>query len=68
MKKCICYLEENKCYGRDSKGKNKILYAFTPLKILDVGAGAIMAIVKPSGRGNYNKYLVRVEELTFKAI
>lgn len=67
MKKNVsAYLEENIYFGRDAKGNNKILYAFQPLEILSVSAGAIMAIVKPKGRGNYRKYVIRTELLKFK--
>jgi hypothetical protein len=67
MKKNVnAYLEENICFGRDRKGKNKMLFAFQPLKILSVSAGAIMVIVKPKGRGNYREYLIRTELLKFK--
>lgn len=65
-KKVIAYVEENICFGRDTKGKNMILYAFQPLKILSVSAGAVMVIVKPKGKGNYREYVIRTELLKFK--
>lgn len=65
MTKCKTYVQENIIYGRDSKGNNKILYAFLPLKIVSVSAGATHVLVKPKGRGNYRKYLARTELLHF---
>lgn len=67
MKKCKTYVQENIIYGRDSKGNNIILYAFIPLKIVSVSAGATCVLVKPEGRGNHRKYLVRTELLHFDA-
>ena len=55
------HLEENKCFGKDSRGINIMLYAFEPLKVLQKHNS--YSIVKPLGRGNYREYLVSNDEL-----
>lgn len=56
----VC-LENNKCFGRDSKGNNIMLYAFKPLKVLQKHNS--YSIVKPIGKGNYRSYLISNDEL-----
>ena len=65
MRKVKVYLTENMCFGRNAKGKNIMLYAFQPLKITAVSAGAMRVLVKPIGKGNYREYLVNHDLLTF---
>ena len=55
------HLEENKCFGKDSRGINIMLYAFEPLKVLQKNNS--YSIVKPLGRGNYREYLVPNDKL-----
>lgn len=55
------YIENNKCFGRDSKGKNMMVYAFQPLKVLCTNH--VYSIVKPIGKGNYRSYQIRNDEL-----
>lgn len=57
------YVEENICFGRDSHGKNKMIYAFLPLRI--VKPGLVCCLVKPAGRGNYREYAILTERLKF---
>lgn len=41
----VVFVEENKCFGKDNKGKNKMIYAFQPLKVLQKNNS--YSIVKP---------------------
>lgn len=58
------YVENNICYGRDTKGKNIVLLAFTPLKFVE--HGDFYSIVKPKGRGNHRHYLVKNDLLQYQ--
>lgn len=55
------YIENNKCFGKDSNGKNIMVYAFQPLKVLK--KHNLYSIVKPIGKGNYRSYLINNDEL-----
>lgn len=65
MKKArFAYTEENICFGRDSRGRNKMIYAFTPLKV--VYATDLCCLVKKFGRGQRHEYAVLIDKLKFK--
>jgi hypothetical protein len=65
MKKArFAYTEENIYYGRDSRGRNKMIYAFTPLKV--VHATDLCCLVKKCGRGQRTEYAVLIDKLKFK--
>ena len=55
------YIENNKCFGKDSNGKNIMVYAFQLLKVLQKHNS--YSIVKPIGKGNYRSYLISNDEL-----
>jgi len=57
----IVFTESNKYFGKDSKGKNKMIYAFQLLKVLQKHNS--YSIVKPIGKGNYRSYLIGNDEL-----
>lgn len=55
------YIENNKCFGRDNNGRNIMLCAFQPLKVIQKNNS--FSIVKPIGKGNYRSYLISNDEL-----
>lgn len=58
-----CFTEENICFGWDTKGKNIIIYAFEPLRI--VAASDVAALVKKPGRGQRRVFALPIEKICF---
>ena len=64
MKNRVCYLEENMFFGRDAKGKNIIIYAFEPLKVVDYDN--VYAAVKKCGKGNKRIFGLQLKHLNWQ--
>lgn len=58
------YVEQNIFYGCDLSNKNKMIYAFESLRIIE--HGDFYTIVKKCGRGQKRRYLVKNDLLKYE--